>query len=177
MEEVLSRFHHIGEEIFDLLDEESFLKCKNICKTWEKLICDPNKKLIWIRVIKWYENNAFIRSNFAGRKKIPLTSFINGPKPKWSKFKINDLKEFVNRLDSDSEINGLTLETFLEKYAELKVELNAKNEDEFQDTIFHFACCYGHSKMVNLLLTESANLSINLNARNEYGLETVKNET
>ena len=53
--------------------------------------------------IKWYEKDAFIISFFSSRKKIPLTSFINGPKPKWSKLKINDLKDFVNRLDSDSE--------------------------------------------------------------------------
>ena len=125
---------------------------------------DSNRKFIWIQTIKAYEQNVIIR----GYNNFHLKRYINGLKPKWSKLRIQDLKEFVKRLNSIKD-GSKTSQMFLEKYAELKVELNAKNEDEFQDTIFHFACCYGHSKMVNLLLTESANLNINLNARNEYG--------
>ena len=48
MEEVLLRFHHIGESIFDLIDDKNLIKCKNISKTWRELI--PEK--YWIKIIK-----------------------------------------------------------------------------------------------------------------------------
>ena len=74
----------------------------------------------------------------------------------------------MNRLDSDSEINGLKSETFLEKHAELKVELSS-NSDEYEWTIFHVACPFGESKMANLIMKNAINLKIDLNARDKYG--------
>ena len=48
MEEVLLRFPHIGERIFDLVEDKDLIKCKNVSKTWRELI--PEK--YWIRIIK-----------------------------------------------------------------------------------------------------------------------------
>ena len=48
MEEVLLRFPHIGERIFDLVEDKDLIKCKNVSKTWRQLI--PEK--YWIRIIK-----------------------------------------------------------------------------------------------------------------------------
>ena len=49
MEEVLLRFSHLGENIFDLLDNKSLFKCRKICRTWSSFIAD--QKFPWIRVI------------------------------------------------------------------------------------------------------------------------------
>ena len=113
MEEVLLRFHYIGDEIFYSLDEKSLENCKKVCRTWKNFIANPNKKFIWIQIIK-DEENAFL-----------LKNFINGPKPKWSKLGIKALRDFANRLNSEKD-KSKRAEMFLKKYAELKVELNAK---------------------------------------------------
>ena len=82
---------------------------------------DSNRKFIWIQTIKAYEQNVIIR----GYNNFHLKRYINGLKPKWSKLRIQDLKEFVKRLNSIKD-GSKTSQMFLEKYAELKVEPNAK---------------------------------------------------
>ena len=47
MEEVFIRFPHIGQGIFKLLEDKTYLKLKNVSKTWRTLI----PKEIWIRII------------------------------------------------------------------------------------------------------------------------------
>ena len=159
MEEVLLRFPHIGEEIFDVLDEESLENCKKVCKIWKNFIEDPKQKLKWIKEIKANEKNAALRRGFIS---FPLKFFISGPNPKWSKLPIQDLRDFVYRLNYKRN-ESILFETFLEKYAELKVELNAKWD--MGRTIFHLASFFGHSKLVNIILKKSYNLKIDLNAK------------
>ena len=60
MEEVLSRFSHLGEEIFDSLDEDSLENCKKVYWTWKNFIEDPNQKFLWIQRIKAYEEKAML---------------------------------------------------------------------------------------------------------------------
>ena len=97
---------------------------------------------------------------------IPLKNFITGAKPKWSKLRIQDLREFVNRLNDKKNESDL-IEMFLGKYAELNVELNAKSLDE--KTIFHWACGLSESNLVKILLQKSVNLKIDLNAKDKHG--------
>ena len=100
MEEVLLKFHHIREEIFDLLDEKSFENCEKVCQTWKSFLCNPNQKFMWIQTIKIHEENAILNIG-------KLKSFISSPKPKWSKLRIQSLREFVNRLNSERDkLNG-----------------------------------------------------------------------
>ena len=57
---------------------------------------------------------------------------------------------------------------FLEKYAELKVELNAETKNG--KTFVHCACNWGQSNVANaLLMIKSTDLKIDLNARDSYG--------
>ena len=163
MEEVLLRFQHIGEEIFDSLDEKSLENCKKVCRTWQNFISNPNQKFMWTQIIKAHEENAILKLHHS----FPLKNFISGPKPNWSKLSIQSLREFANSLVSDKD-KSKKIEMFLDKYAELKVELNA-TVGKGKDTIFILACYFGLSKIANILITKSANLKIDLNARNRYG--------
>ena len=119
MEEVLFKFPHIKEEIFDLLDAKSLKNCTSVCKTWKNFLEDPNQKFMWIKIIKEYEKNATLNIHLT---KYPLKIFISGSNPKWSKLPIQELREFVKRLDSEKDESKFT-EMFLEKYAELKGKL------------------------------------------------------
>ena len=61
MEEVLLRFPHIGEKIFESLDEKSIDTFRRLCRTWKNFIEDPNHKLLWIQIIRGHEKNIRIK--------------------------------------------------------------------------------------------------------------------
>ena len=48
MEEIILRFPVTAEQIFDQLDDQNVMKCREICKTWY----DVTERLQWIRKIK-----------------------------------------------------------------------------------------------------------------------------
>ena len=48
MEEIILRFPVIAEQIFDQLDDQNVMKCREICKTWY----DVTERLQWIRLIQ-----------------------------------------------------------------------------------------------------------------------------
>ena len=65
MEEVLLRFSHLGERIFDSLDDKSLTKCQNISRTWNHFILD--QKFTWVRIVKKYVKE----SNVSYKKSSP----------------------------------------------------------------------------------------------------------
>ena len=50
--DMLTRLPHIGEKIFDSLDNQSLLKCKEVSRTWYDFVGD--QKFPWVRMIKTY---------------------------------------------------------------------------------------------------------------------------
>ena len=54
MEEVLIRFPHLGENIFQKLDSKSLIKCKNVDRTFNNFL--KVEKSSYFRVIQWYTN-------------------------------------------------------------------------------------------------------------------------
>ena len=52
VEEIILRFPHLGESIFEQLDNESLAKSREVCDFWKIFIDD--QKLPWIRMIKSY---------------------------------------------------------------------------------------------------------------------------
>ena len=50
MEEVFSRFSHLSENVFQLLDNESLATCTKVSKVWKNYL--NNQKLVQIRAIK-----------------------------------------------------------------------------------------------------------------------------
>ena len=57
IEETLWRFPHIGEQIFEELDETSLFKCLEITKWWQKIIVQRK-----IRQINQLKKHTFIKS-------------------------------------------------------------------------------------------------------------------
>lgn len=86
MEEVLLRFAHLGEKIFDLLNDQSIIKCKKVSKTWNSLIADQNSS--WIRIIKKYDE----KTN-KNHKRCPRRW-----RRAFAKIKFEDLNQFALRL-------------------------------------------------------------------------------
>ena len=55
-----------------------------------------------------------------------------------------------------------------EKLLDEEEEKNSKNQDE--DTTFHLVCKHGHLKIANMLISKSAELKIDLNAKGKLGM-------
>ena len=49
MEEVVQRFPNISQQIFENLDNESLVLCREVCKAWKN--CIDREKFYWIRII------------------------------------------------------------------------------------------------------------------------------
>ena len=54
MEEVLARFSHLGDKIFQNLNSHSLIRCKEVSRTWENFM--KVEKSSYLRVIHWYTN-------------------------------------------------------------------------------------------------------------------------
>ena len=54
MEEVLSKFGHLGRNIFEKLDDLTLLKCKEVTRPWNLFI--DIKKIAVLRVVKLKSN-------------------------------------------------------------------------------------------------------------------------
>ena len=50
MEEVFSRFSHLSENVFEILDNKSIATCTNVSKVWKNYL--NSQKLVQIRKIK-----------------------------------------------------------------------------------------------------------------------------
>ena len=49
MEDVIQRLPNISLQIFENLDDESLVLCREVCKAWKS--CIDGEKLYWIRII------------------------------------------------------------------------------------------------------------------------------
>ena len=52
MEEVLARFAHLGDQIFQNLDSYCLIRCKEVSRTWENFM--KVEKSCYLRIIQWY---------------------------------------------------------------------------------------------------------------------------
>ena len=52
MEDVIQRFANISRQIFENLDNESLVLCREVCKAWKN--CIDREKFYWIRIIIKY---------------------------------------------------------------------------------------------------------------------------
>ena len=52
MEDVIQRFPNISPQIFENLDDESLVLCREVCKAWKS--CIDREKFYWIRIIMSY---------------------------------------------------------------------------------------------------------------------------
>ena len=72
MEEILLRFPKLGQDIFNLIDDQSLVASRKVNKVWNTFL--DNNKLFWIRIIKSYQRNqvGFEKQWKSMLKKIPL---------------------------------------------------------------------------------------------------------
>ena len=164
--EAVTSFPYIAEQIFGDLDSRSLERSKNVCRAWKQFIEDPNHKLFWIQMIEEVEGQ------FEDWPIVTLKKFISGPQPKWIYLGMRELRDFVAKLYSFNSNLAYINELYLEKYIELKVELNGKCHGS---PAIHWVCLYldildsDHGfKIINLLLQNSVPLKLDLDAVDDF---------
>ena len=125
MEEVLLRFPHIGEQIFEELGDQNLIQCLTVSRNWKNLLEDC--KFLWIRMIlgisnpvtrvNYYKSKRILKkSNSQDVKKMQIAALgtlTNGRSYLWviQKFHIGDIIYFAIK-------SGL-IEIFKETFKEI----------------------------------------------------------
>ena len=91
MEEVLIRFFHLGEDIFDSLGKKSLITCNKVCRTWNVFI--KERKFFWIKIIEVVAKKSLSRCGKKWNKFFPKNWRIL-----LQKVTIEELREFANML-------------------------------------------------------------------------------
>ena len=178
LEEIFWRVPHIGEMIFDQLDNQSLTKCREVNRWW-KIYIDSLKKFVYIRQIQFH----ICISNESVRNRL-------------QKETVQTLKEFESFSSMESmRANKRTKEpTTIEKRRNqffLSLALNSENLDDptvlgnimlenmknknpldhFENTALHEAAYSGNLSMFKLILNYSENIS----PRNKVGYTPLHN--
>ena len=154
MNEILRRFQHIGEQIFEELDNESFAKCRKADRSWKTFI--DSQKFLWIRIIRFCSLDSI-----EPLKKILKQTKLNVVKELaeealglcFSKF--DDNKEFELRRRKAGHILYFAARIGYEDFfkEENISKFNEKNpENLFGHTPLHFAAQNGHLSICQLII-------------------------
>ena len=146
MEEVLSRFPHIGEGIFKELNGKDFLKSMEVNRSWKYFI----------------DNQRVLKKSFKTHKALhqKIKAEIDDLKKKCR----NGLTPFHLACgDGQEEL----ADVIMKNSAKLNIDLNVKDNGGW--TAFHYTCGNGHSKIAGMIMKNSAKFNIELNAKDNTG--------
>ena len=125
MEDLITRFQHISEQIFEQLDNKSLTNCREVSKSCQSFIDDKNYS--WIRIV-----------NIPRILRVELPTYLHVAADK------GQLHIFRGILEH---------------------EKNKNPGNRAGQTPFHLACMRGHFEIAKILVQNSDELSIILNAK------------
>ena len=165
--DMLRRMPHIGEQIFDSLDNQSLLKCKEVSRLWYDFI--DEQKFPWVRIFQTHVKES--NKNY--------TECPQHWRKLFKKSSVDQVKDFTNKIHDSilhSRKHGFTFSChegrefapmhFAAQFAYLpnfqiithitKGFLNAEREkmprDKDGNTPLHIAARYGNLNIIQLLL-------------------------
>ena len=143
MEEVLLRFFHLGQQIFSQIDDQSFVNCRIVGRSWKSNI--DAEEFAWTKITKKFPCES---------GKIPLhIAAMTGQTKKFVKL-FDEAKD-----KNPNDFNGVTPYHLAAKNGHLEIclmihqhlETSFDNEINPQDhhkyTPFHYAAARGHEKI------------------------------
>ena len=174
MQDLMLKFPHLPEQIFQKLGNECLFKCREVAKSWQDIIDDRNYP--WLRIVVipsiLKKGNRYLHlAARTGQIKTFRTAFSeeneknikneNGQ----TSFHIAcrhgsiQIVQFL-LINADSEINFNTKDNPCN-------DLNAKTKSG--NTALHLATRKGHSDVIKILMENAAAFSIDLNAKGPLG--------
>ena len=150
MENILSRFPVIGQEIFKQVDNPNLTKCKEVCHSWGYFL--NNETLVWLRMLQKYNKNhvEFQEDWKKVTTKVPceILKRLAIATEQFYTFCSKRLQFQHSPMHIVSERGILSLCKFI---ADKNVIINPKRKDGF--SAFHFAAQEGHLDVCQFFLS------------------------
>ena len=142
MEEVIARFPHLGEQIFQQLDYQNLVRCKMVSRSW--LSCVEDQKFYYIRLIKAFTNcSDELLKKLLQKQKLEAVIELA-----YDVFNVHTkVKEIFNRMPiHDAAENGLF------DVCQLIIDEFSNPIDEIGQTPLHLAAANGHLSICQLII-------------------------
>ena len=169
-QDLMHKFPHLPEKIFQKMDNEDLFKCREVAKSWQNIIDGRNYP--WLRMVDMpkilHRGNTYL--HFAAET--------------------SQMKAFKTALNKEEDINirnecdktpfhhachfgSFKIVQLLMENKDLEIIANAKNNFgiDFNATTsdgmtaFHTTCIEGHSNLVEIFMKNAEALNIDLNAK------------
>ena len=154
IEEMLTRFPHIGEQIFANLDDQNLTKCREVCDPWMTFL--DSERLIWTRVILSHieETNSWNWKKFLSTTTTPMLCKLARRIEVFYKSELN--RYFFPRTIHE-EMSPLHFAAMMyddTNYCHTLIKNYTINhpKDESGMTPLHYAAKYGYISVCQLLL-------------------------
>ena len=185
MEEIISRFPHLAENIFEELDNYYFIQCKVISPSWKNFM--EGSKFSYIRLIETSTNCSTKAMKKILKKTnledtIQLASNVSKVHVKWQKEKVLGVNMRKDKLVIDP---FLTLLHTAAKHGSLSVcqlmiesieEIHPKTQSSCHQSPLHFAAENGHFQICQLILKKDEKISCSILEKDEKMLQNPKNK-
>ena len=168
MEEIILRFPHLAEKIFQKLTNEGLAKSREVERLWQKFIDEKN--YLWLRIVNiptiLQEGNSYM--HLAARygqmdmfEMILCEEDNKNPKNRGGEtpFIVACIKGHMN-----------IVIILINKSNELGIDLDIK--DKYGQTGFHQACREGHSEVAEIIMKNAASTNIDLNVKDNWNGST-----
>ena len=165
MRDLILRFPHLAEQIFQHLDNEDLAKSREVERLWQTFIDERN--YLWLRIVN-------------------IPSILQGGNTYMHiAAECGQVDMFEKLLDEEENKNPKTHRgitpflvackkghlnialILLKKCNEFKIDLNS--QDKYGQTAFHLACWKGHSEIAEMLMKNSTEMKMDLNIKDYYG--------
>jgi hypothetical protein len=146
IQDLMLKFPHLPEKIFQKLDSKSLFKCKEVARSWQNII--DGKNYPWLRIVNiptmLKEKHSYLHlAAKTGQIEVFQTA-LNQEEDKNIKNGVGETPFHLACANGCFRIVQLLLKTTF------SIDINAKTNSGY--TAFHYACLSGHSGVVKILL-------------------------
>ena len=149
IEEILTRFPHIGEQIFANLNDQNLTKCREVCDSWRTFL--DGEKLIWTRIIMSYieDTNSWNWKKFLSTTSTPMLCKIARRIEVFYKCELN-----IGLCEEMSPLHFAAMMYDDTNYCVdlIKNSTTIHPKDEYGLTPLHYAAKYGYISVCQMLL-------------------------
>ena len=163
MDNLMLKFPHLQEQIFQKLNDESLFKSREVGRSWKYLINERNYP--WLRVVN-------IPTILQMKNTYLHLAAESGQMDAFKKALMEEEDKNIKNTFGETSLhhackNGcLKIVELLMKNTDLNIEFNAEDSECF--TAFILTCSEGHSDLAKMLMENSITLGIDLNAKEIY---------
>jgi len=166
--EIISRFPHIAEGIFEGLDDQSLTSCRLVEKSWKNVIDGRNypwERIVKKRNLEWNGWNTYL--HLASKYGHP-EMFEKIFKEEIKKTHIKNIHEKIRCLQCGKMVGPGKMILPIEEQKNFKCEICAKDflanpKNTYGETPFQIACEKGHVRIAEFIIKNSIENHINLN--------------